>query len=197
MRTNTRSTRAGFLAAALAAALLFVPAAPAAAHNSLKAATPAKNAQLATAPTEITLEFLQKLDPAFTTIVLSDAAQQKIPTGEPMVTGATGTISIDGPLPNGTYTVAYRVVSADGHPVQGSYPFTVADPAGAEAPAPVSPAAEPDPTATDATSASPASATGGDNDGGGPGALAVVGVGIVLVLVAGTAVLLRRRRGTA
>ncbi|GIM85423.1 copper resistance CopC family protein [Salinispora arenicola] len=197
MRTNTRSTRAGFLAAALAAALLLVPAAPAAAHNSLKAATPAKNAQLATAPTEITLEFLQKLDPAFTTIVLSDAAQQKIPTGEPMVTGATGTISIDGPLPNGTYTVAYRVVSADGHPVQGSYPFTVADPAGAEAPAPVSPAAEPDPTATDATSASPASATGGDNDGGGPGALAVVGVGIVLVLVAGTAVLLRRRRGTA
>lgn len=197
MRTNTRSTRAGFLAAALAAALLLVPAAPAAAHNSLKAATPAKNAQLATAPTEITLEFLQKLDPAFTTIVLSDAAQQKIPTGEPMVTGATGTISIDGPLPNGTYTVAYRVVSADGHPVQGSYPFTVADPAGAEAPAPVSPAAEPDPTATDATSASPASATGGDNDGGGPGALAVVGVGIVLVLVAGTAVLLRRRRSTA
>lgn len=197
MRTNTRSTRAGFLAAALAAALLLVPAAPAAAHNSLKAATPAKNAQLATAPTEITLVFLQKLDPAFTTIVLSDAAQQKIPTGEPMVTGATGTISIDGPLPNGTYTVAYRVVSADGHPVQGSYPFTVADPAGAEAPAPVSPAAEPDPTATDATSASPASATGGDNDGGGPGALAVVGVGIVLVLVAGTAVLLRRRRGTA
>lgn len=197
MRTNTRSTAAGFLAAALAAALLLVPAAPAAAHNSLKAATPAKNAQLATAPTEITLEFLQRLDPAFTTIVLSDAAQQKIPTGEPMVTGATGTISIDDPLPNGTYTVAYRVVSADGHPVQGSYPFTVADPAGAEAPAPVSPAAEPDPTATDATSASPASATGGDNDGGGPGALAVVGVGIVLVLVAGTAVLLRRRRGTA
>ncbi|WP_018789703.1 copper resistance protein CopC [Salinispora arenicola] len=197
MRTNTRSTPAGFLAAALAAALLLVPAAPAAAHNSLKAATPAKNAQLATAPTEITLEFLQKLDPAFTTIVLSDAEQQKIPTGEAMVTGATGTISIDGPLPNGTYTVAYRVVSADGHPVQGSYPFTVADPAGAEAPPPVSPAAEPDPTATDATSASPASATGGDNDGGGPGALAVVGVGIVLVLVAGTAVLLRRRRGTA
>lgn len=197
MRTNTRSTPAGFLAAALAAALLLVLAAPAAAHNSLKAATPAKNAQLATAPTEITLEFLQKLDPAFTTIVLSDAAQQKIPTGEPMVTGATGTISIDGTLPNGTYTVAYRVVSADGHPVQGSYPFTVADPAGTEAPPPVSPAAEPDPTATDATSASPASATGGDNDGGGPGALAVVGVGIVLVLVAGTAVLLRRRRGTA
>lgn len=195
MRTNTRSTPAGLFAAALAAALLLVPASPAAAHNSLKTATPAKNAQLATAPTEITLEFLQKLDPAFTTIVLSDAAQQKIPTGEPMVTGATGTISIDGPLTNGTYTVAYRVVSADGHPVQGSYPFTVADPAGAEAPAPVSPAAEPDPTATDAASASPASATG-DDDGGGPGALAVVGVGIVLVLVAGTAVLLRRRRGT-
>lgn len=201
MRTNTRPRPAGFLAAVLAAAaLLLVPAAPAAAHNSLKTTTPAKNAELDKAPTEITLEFLQKLDPAFTTIVLSDAAEQKVPTGEPVVTGAKGTIGIDGALANGTYTVAYRVVSADGHPVQGSYAFTVADPAGAEAPAPTpagsSPAAEPTTPPTEPATASPVAAT--DNDGGGGiGTATVIGGGVLLVLVAGGLVLLRRRRGTA
>lgn len=201
MRTNTRPRPAGFLAAVLAAAaLLLVPAAPAAAHNSLKTTTPAKNAELDKAPAEITLEFLQKLDPAFTTIVLSDAAEQKVPTGEPVVTGAKGTISIDGTLANGTYTVAYRVVSADGHPVQGSYAFTVADPAGAEAPAPTpaesSPTAEPTTPPTEPAAASPVAAT--DNDGGGSGiGTAAIGGGILLVLVAGGLVLLRRRRSTA
>ncbi|NYT93342.1 copper resistance CopC family protein [Salinispora sp. H7-4] len=201
MRTNTRPRPAGFLAAVLAAAaLLLVPAAPAAAHNSLKTTTPAKNAELDKAPAEITLEFLQKLDPAFTTIVLSDAAEQKVPTGEPVVTGAKGTISIDGTLANGTYTVAYRVVSADGHPVQGSYAFTVADPAGVEAPAQTpaesSPTAEPTTPPTEPAAASPVAAT--DNDGGGSGiGTAAIGGGILLVLVAGGLVLLRRRRGTA
>lgn len=200
MRTNTRPRPAGFLAAVLATvALLLVPASPAAAHNSLKATTPAKNAELDKAPTEITLEFLQKLDPAFTTIVLSDAAEQKVPTGEPVVTGAAGTISIDAPLVNGTYTVAYRVVSADGHPVQGSYAFTVADPAGAEAPVPTpaesSPAAEPTTPPTESASASPVAATDGGGSGTGPAA--VIGGGILVVLLAGGLVLLRRRRGTA
>lgn len=202
MRTNTRPRPAGFLAAALAAAaLLLVPASPAAAHNSLTATTPAKDAELDTAPTEITLKFLQKLDPAFTTIVLSDAAEQKVPTSEPVVTGAEGTISIDGTLANGTYTVAYRVVSADGHPVQGSYAFTVADPAGAEAPTPEpaesSPAAEPTTAPTEPGSASPVAATDNDGGGDGIGAPAVIGGGILLVLVAGgLVVLLRRRRST-
>ena len=144
---RTRPSVAGLVAAALAAvATLLVPAVPAAAHNALKAATPARDARLTTAPKQISLEFMQKLDPAFTTIALSDAAQRKIPTGAPTVTGAKGVVTIGEPLANGTYTVAYRVVSTDGHPVQGSYRFTVADPAAT---------ASPEPTAA-ATSAPPA-----------------------------------------
>ena len=77
---------------------------------------------------------MQRLDPTFTTIVLTDAAKRKLPTGDPVVVGAKSTVQVTDTLPNGTYTVAYRVVSADGHPVQGSYPFTVADPAGRTAP---------------------------------------------------------------
>ncbi|MFG2101149.1 copper resistance protein CopC [Micromonospora echinaurantiaca] len=195
MPTHAHRRVAGLLAATLAAvAMLLVPAAPAAAHNTLKAATPARDARLTTAPTRITLEFMQKLDPAFTTIALSDAAQRAIPASEPAVTGATGTVTIDEPLANGTYTVAYRVVSADGHPVQGSYRFTVADPT-ATASAPAS-----TPTTTGAPAAGPSSASPAaafDDADTGPGALALVGGAILLAALAVGAGFLRRRRRAA
>ncbi|NJP35771.1 copper resistance CopC family protein [Micromonospora thermarum] len=102
-------------------------------------------------------------------------------------------------LANGTYTVAYRVVSADGHPVQGSYRFTVADPtatASPDAPAPVTPAAAvPSTTATSPTAASPAAAARDSDDG--PGALILIGGGILLVMIiAAGAVIVMRRRST-
>ncbi|MET0492255.1 MAG: copper resistance CopC family protein [Actinoplanes sp.] len=124
------------VAAASAATILAVLAGgPALAHNSLVEAVPKKDAVLKKAPAEVRLTFLQKLDARFTTIVVTDAAKQKVPTGEPEAEGKTGTITFTGELPNGDYTVAYRVVSSDGHPVQGAYSFTLADPT-AVAPSP-------------------------------------------------------------
>ncbi|MET7832438.1 copper resistance CopC family protein [Micromonospora sediminicola] len=188
---RTRSA-AAFLAALLAAAtLLLAPAAPAAAHNTLQAATPAQDARLSAAPTTVTLRFLQQLNPEFTTIVLSDAGQRKIPTGAPAVDGATGTITVDEPLTNGTYTVAYRVVSADGHPVQGSYRFTVADPAAPAVPAPAAATTGGDAGPTP-TAAGPASAAAGGDDG--PSAVLLAAGVVVVVAVAGAALLLFRRR---
>ncbi|MFG1847911.1 copper resistance CopC family protein, partial [Micromonospora carbonacea] len=138
MRRTVRHPRRAAAAAALAAlAVLAAPAAPAAAHNSLAAATPAADTRLAEPPSEITVRFLQKLDPGLTTVVLSDATRRVVPTGAPVVAGTRATVAVAETLPDGTYTVAYRVVSTDGHPVQGSYRFTVAGPA-ATAPAPAS-----------------------------------------------------------
>ncbi|MEU4753407.1 copper resistance CopC family protein, partial [Micromonospora tulbaghiae] len=171
------------LLAAVLTALLLVPATPAAAHNSLQEATPARDARLTAAPTQVTLRFLQRLNPSFTTITVSDAGQRTVPTSAPAVDGATGTVTIDEPLGNGTYTVAYRVVSRDGHPVQGSYRFTVADPA---APAPSAPAssAAPASTGTDAAGEPDASvARSGDDDR--PVALLAGGAVAGLLVVAG------------
>ncbi|MEV6814739.1 copper resistance CopC family protein [Micromonospora sp. NPDC051296] len=201
-----RPLTAGLLAAALAAtALLLGPGSPAYAHNVLRKASPAQDAKLTTPPVKITLEFMQKLNPTFTTITLSDAAEQKVATGEPEVTGTKGTVTIDAPLANGTYTVAYRVVSTDGHPVQGSYRFTVADPtASAEPTVSASPeaseaAATPSAVATSAAASSAsASPVASGSSGGGPGALALLAGGGVLVLaVAGAVVFLLRRRATS
>ncbi|MFI6239493.1 copper resistance protein CopC [Micromonospora sp. NPDC050795] len=161
------------LGAAVLAVLVavLIPASPAWAHNSLRTATPARDATLPSAPTEVTLEFMQRLDPAFTTIVLTDAAKRKLPTGEPVVTGAKSTIQVTDTLPNGTYTVAYRVVSVDGHPVQGSYPFTVADPSASAAP----------PVAVSASAPAAAAASGG---GPSAGVLTAAAALALLVLVA-------------
>jgi hypothetical protein len=49
------------------------------------------------------------------------------PSGEPQVSGKTVTLTLEPASPAGQYTVGYHVVSADGHPVSGSYTFTVAE----------------------------------------------------------------------
>lgn len=126
---------ARLLAAALVAAVLvvLVPG-PAWAHNSLTEAVPGRNATLDRAPAGVELTFLQKVDPAALTITVTDAGDREVPAGAAKADGKTGSIAFDEPPANGVYTVAYRVVSLDGHPVQGSYRFTVADPAAPSAP---------------------------------------------------------------
>ncbi|MGC4796396.1 copper resistance CopC family protein [Micromonospora saelicesensis] len=179
----SRPTAARLGAAVLAVLVaVLIPGSPAWAHNSLRTATPARDATVPSAPTEVTLEFMQRLDPAFTTIVLTDAAKRKLPTGEPVVTGAKSTVQVTGTLPNGTYTVAYRVVSVDGHPVQGSYPFTVADPTSSAAP-----------VANVSASAPAPSAAAAAKSGGGPSAGVLVAAAVLALLVLVTAGLLWRR----
>ncbi|MGC5309843.1 copper resistance CopC family protein [Micromonospora zamorensis] len=177
-------------AAALCAtlAVLLAPAAPAWAHNALRESSPTRDAQVASAPERVDLAFAERLDPQFTTIVVTNADKQPVSAGKPTVSGVRATQPLAAGLAAGTYTVAYRVVSVDGHPVQGSYTFTVmaspvttpsvAASAGSQAPTPT-------PTPDSAPSAavpSPAAGAVSDDDGGGPG------IGVVVALLAGLAV---------
>jgi methionine-rich copper-binding protein CopC len=160
---------------------VFVPGTPALAHNALRSASPAPNATHSAAPTEITLEFVERLNPTYTTIVLTDAAQRKVPTGDLVISGERGTVRMPEKLPNGPYAVAYRVVSADGHPVQGSYPFVVADPDAD--PAPTSDTGAPTAIGTEAVARS----------AGGPG-VGVLATTSAIILAATVAGLLLWRR---
>lgn len=177
---------------------VLVPGAPAWAHNALAEASPAKKATLKESPDEVELRFLQKLDPEYTVIALSDAAKRKVATSEPKVDGTTGVVTIDEPLANGVYTVAYQVVSTDGHTVKGSYEFTVADPSATAAPS--ASATAPAPAADSPSPAAPAVASsayestlettsGESNDS----VIAII-VGLVVVLAAVAGFLLIRRR---
>jgi copper resistance protein C len=185
------------LAAASAAVVLAVlPGSPARAHNSLTAATPAKNATLAEAPDRVKLTFLQKVDPDALSIVVTDSADREVPSTGPEANGKVGTLTFAEPPANGVYTVTYRVVSLDGHPVKGSYRFTVDDPsATASSSRSVAPStAVPSAQASSATAATAPETvpTSAESDGPGWWPL-VVGLVVVIALVVG-GVLLRRRR---
>ncbi|SNY54678.1 copper resistance CopC family protein [Paractinoplanes atraurantiacus] len=117
------------LVALLVLGAFLVPGSPAWAHNQLTYAEPAADSKLAAPPTSVTLRFVETLKPDFTTIVVSGANRQRVPSTPPAIQGNTGVLTLTGELANGLYTVAYRTVSVDGHAVQGSYTFVVDDPA--------------------------------------------------------------------
>jgi copper transport protein len=103
-------------------------AAPANAHANLTRSDPPANAALDTSPAEIRLWFTEPLEPDFSRVTLRDQTGAVIET-PPAQTDADDPHQLalmPGALPDGLYTVAWRVVSAaDGHATEGSFAFGV------------------------------------------------------------------------
>ncbi|MDW5613870.1 copper resistance protein CopC [Mycolicibacterium sp. D5.8-2] len=148
----------------------------AAAHTSLVGSDPAKDASVASPLTAVVLNFSEEINPAFADVAVTSADGRNWVSGSASVEGPRLTVAV-GPdrLTNGRYTVSYRVVSADGHPVSGSYTFTIAgvpeQPSPTTAPARAAPStAEPSPPA-------PAAKAGSDTKAS---VLTAAGVGLAL-----------------
>ncbi|MGN7186838.1 copper resistance CopC family protein [Microbacterium enclense] len=141
----------------LAAAALLVPALPAAAHDELIGTDPASDAVLETLPEQITLSYSADVltDAGATVIEVTDAAGTSLTDGAPEVSGSEVTQALAGPA-SGTVTVQWRVVSSDGHPIDGEFAFSVPE----STPTPT-PSATPSASSTAAASeaASPAATT--------------------------------------
>lgn len=112
--------------------LLFGGAGPASAHAALRATDPEDGAVLKSAPRQLTLTFTESvglLDDSFRVL---DPKNQRVRTGEAEhVPGRSDTARVTLPakgLGEGTFTVAWRVVSADSHPVSGAFTFSVGKP---------------------------------------------------------------------
>lgn len=200
---------AAALTLGLTAAVTTLTAAPASAHDRMLSSDPADGSQLATPPTAITLTFNTEPLPVEPQVVVSDSAGTVVTQGAPTIEGSTATLALDPAVALGgdTYTVAWRVVSSDGHPIEGTFGFTVA--AQPEAPVSEEPTEEPTPeeTATeDATTdaaeeTSPESAAtqaadaATDGDSGSSLVPVLVGLGALVVAAAVVVVLVVRRRG--
>jgi methionine-rich copper-binding protein CopC len=104
--------------------LLLLATGEAAAHAFLDHAEPRVGNKVATAPREVTLWFTQKLEPAFSTVTVTNAAGQRIDTGKPRVSGNQMSISLR-PGGTGTYHVTWRVLSVDTHTTDGNFTFQV------------------------------------------------------------------------
>ncbi|WP_020672203.1 copper resistance CopC family protein [Amycolatopsis nigrescens] len=131
-----------------AAALFGAPAAFA--HSRLVSSDPAKDATVATAPARTVLEFNEPLEQQFPELAVTGPdGVSDWAGGPPAVSGNKLTAPLKPLGPAGVYTIRYRVVSADGHPVSGTVPFTLGTPgSGVAAPAPArAPVAAPPPEA--------------------------------------------------
>lgn len=114
-----------FLAAIAAALLIVIGAAGSAtAHSALIGTTPADGETLATAPAAITLQFNEEPLDGMVDIAVTDSTGAIVATNTAAVTGTEVALPWPGTIGAGDYTVAYRVVSADGHPITGTFTFT-------------------------------------------------------------------------
>jgi len=106
------------------AALVAMPIPPASAHATLTGSDPKDGATVQRLPDQVELEFSEEIgSPAFVEVKADDGTN--VGSGDPEVLGATVTQPLASDGPAGTYTVAYRVVSADGHPISGELTFDV------------------------------------------------------------------------
>jgi methionine-rich copper-binding protein CopC len=104
--------------------LLLLATGEASAHAFLDRAEPRVGNKVATAPREVTLWFAQKLEPAFSSMTVTNAAGQRVDTGKPRVSGSQMSVSLRGGG-NGTYHVSWRVLSVDTHTTDGNFTFQV------------------------------------------------------------------------
>jgi methionine-rich copper-binding protein CopC len=96
----------------------------ASAHAFLDHAEPRVGNTVASPPHEVTLTFTQKLEPAFSTISVTNAAGQRVDSGKARVSGSQMSISLK-PGGTGTYHVNWRVLSVDTHTTDGNFTFQV------------------------------------------------------------------------
>ena len=125
--------------------LLMASAFPVNAHSTLVSSNPAADSTVVDFPMEVTLTFNEELlkvgqeNP--NKVEVFDESGTLV-SGASVLSGASiaAPVGING---NGAYTVKYRVVSKDGHVVEGDYQFNVESPIAIASPMPISAPVEP------------------------------------------------------
>ncbi len=164
---------------AAAFAALALTAGPAAAHAALSGSDPAADARIDTAPARVTLNFNEAIQLSFASLTVVGPDGSHYEGGDLRANGSDLSTDLRALGAAGQYTVGYRVVSEDGHPIQGSYTFELTR------------AATPAPAAADITAevtAPVVEAEAEDDSTGVPmwilvvGAILLVGAGLGVVL---------------
>ncbi|MFK4146175.1 copper resistance CopC/CopD family protein [Streptomyces sp. NPDC004065] len=128
-RTTAPRLRTLVLLLLAAAGLLLAGSGPASAHAALTGSDPQQGVVVDKAPTQVSLTFSEQVAVNDDSLRVLDPRGRRVDTGKPTGTGGTTyAVRLRGGLADGTYTVAYQVVSADSHPVGGAYTFSVGAP---------------------------------------------------------------------
>ena len=119
-----------FLNLFLVISSLFISITHASAHAELVSSTPAADEILTMAPDQVTLTFGEKLlvisGKATNTVEVTNSQGEVLSSDLASVSGSEITTTLDSQrMVDDKYTVTYRVVSADGHPLNGHYEFSI------------------------------------------------------------------------
>ena len=186
VRTTLRLVAAVAVVAAVGVAVL---PSPASAHATLIGSSPRQDAQLDHLPDRVSFEFNQDMSaPAYVIVTAPDGSS--VTEGDPDVDGAVVSQAVTNG-PDGTYTMAYRAVSEDGHPVTGEITFTVGV-ASSAAPGPSS-AASASPGPGDEARTGSTGAEAADDESFLSRHVVAILVGLVLFGAAGALLLIARR----
>ncbi|MFD0416564.1 copper resistance CopC/CopD family protein [Streptomyces sp. NPDC127108] len=104
-------------------------AAPAGAHAALTGSDPKQGAVVDKAPEQVSLTFSEKVAMSDGSVRVLDPAGKRADTGKTSDLGSHSYgVKLKPGLPDGTFTVAYQVVSADSHPIAGAFTFSIGAP---------------------------------------------------------------------
>ena len=109
----------------LVVVVLVAAAAPASAHAQLVSTTPADGAHVDPAPKEVSLRFSEKVSLKLGGVRVLNTDGERVDKDDATVDGDTVTVGLRDGLGDGPYVVAWNVVSADSHPVNGAFTFVV------------------------------------------------------------------------
>lgn len=185
---RTRRGRVTAAGAAAVAALLWA-ATPALGHAVLLETDPGDGAVVEGAPEQVVLLFDERMEQP-STVTVTGPEGATVADGEADIDGERVRTALTDVTVDGTYSVRWRAVSADGHPLEGVFAFEVVGAEGAEVvdePAGAGPTAAPEPSATAGADDRPADAGAGEDAAAAPAA--DDGGGTVRWLLAGAAVL--------
>ena len=118
--------------------VLALGTAPAVAHDYLVSTSPEADATVDVPPTSVDLTFNRSLLGVAPAMIVTGPAGETFVEGTPEIRDAGASMPLPSSMPEGTYRVAWSVVSSDGHRIQGAFAFSVGAPSlsstGASAP---------------------------------------------------------------
>lgn len=113
-----------FMPVAAAAIVTTTMSLPAFAHSELTDSNPTDGQVVKKALDEVSITFSGKIEKG-SDITVTDSKGKEVESNDLTIHNTEMTASFDKPLANDDYQVDWNVLSADGHPVEGTYSFSV------------------------------------------------------------------------
>lgn len=115
------------LMAVISVFVLSYPTFPSA-HAYIVKSSPSENEILSQPPKKVFIQFDETIQPSFNSIQVFDSNGKQVDMKNGRINPNNQSIietDLNGNLPNGTYVIQWKVVSGDGHPVEGVIPFQI------------------------------------------------------------------------